>query len=267
MDKKFNELSGKEWLQYSISIWKDIQKTNGEWKLGHPAMFPLQLTSRLIKIFTKNKGDIVLDPFLGSGSTLVSAYELGRKGIGIELSKDYVELANKRIKDFQLSLNHRKEDLIKPDIYNATIFDIPKILKPNSVDLVITSPPYWNILTEKRSVDGKEIRKYSDSAEDLGNIADYNEFINKLKDAFTLIYTALKHGKYCIVIVMDIRKKSKFYPLHIDLINKMKEIGFEHDDIIIWDRQKEYNNIRPLGYPSVFRINKVHEFILIFKKA
>ena len=46
----------------------------------------------------------------------------------------------------------------------------------------------------------------------------------------------------------------------------MQEIGFLLDDIIIWDRRQEYNHLRPLGYPSVFRINKVHEYILIFKK-
>jgi DNA modification methylase len=134
------------------------------------------------------------------------------------------------------------------------------------VDLVITSPPYWDILTAKRSADRKEIRKYSDSKEDLGNISDYNVFLDKLKEAFAGVYKVLKKGKYCIVVVMDIRKKSKFYPFHMDVVNKMQEIGFELDDIIIWDRQKEYNNMRPLGYPFVFRVNKVHEFILIFRK-
>ena len=266
MVEKLNNLSGKEWLQYSFSIWRDIIKTNGERKLNHPASFPTQLTSRLIQIYTKEKGEIVLDPFLGSGSTVVSAYMLGKKGIGFELSKEYVKLAKERIKDIQLNLTQTKKDLIKPEIYDKTIFDILKFLSENSVDLVITSPPYWDILTEKRSADRKEIRKYSSSKEDLGNIHDYNEFMDKLKEAFVGIYKVLKKDKYCIVVVMDIRKKSKLYPLHIDLINKMKKIGFELDDIVIWDRQKEYNNMRPLGYPSVFRVNKVHEFILIFKK-
>jgi len=267
MPKKFNELSGKEWLQYSISIWKDIEKTNGERKLKHPAMFPLQLTSKLIKIFTKDRGEIVLDPFLGSGSTVVSAYELGRKGIGFELSKEYVKLAKKRINEFQLNLNQKKEDLIKPEIYNKNIFQLTKTLSPESVDLVITSPPYWDILNEKRSADHKEIRKYSDSKKDLGNINKYEDFLYELKKAFSQVYSVLKKGKYCVIVVMDIRKKSNFYPFHIDVINLMKEIGFEHDDIIIWDRQKEYNNVRPLGYPYMFRVNKVHEFILIFKKC
>ena len=158
MGERMNNLTGKEWLQYSFSIWKDIEKTNGERKLKHPAMFPTQLTSRLIQIHTKNKGEVVLDPFLGSGSTVVSAYKLGRKGIGFELSKEYIKLSESRIKETQLNLEQKPEDLIKPEIYNKTIFDIPKTLKENSVDLVIISPPYWDILNAKRSADRKEIR-------------------------------------------------------------------------------------------------------------
>lgn len=261
-----NNLDGKTWLQYSFSIWRDIEKSIDERILKHPAMFPSELATRLIKIYTKDKGEVVLDPFMGSGSTIISAYNLGKKAIGIELSEEYVKLSKERIKGIQLNLLQSSNDYIKPEIYNQTVFEIPKILKEKSVDLVITSPPYWNILTERRSADKKQIRKYSDSEEDLGNIHDYNSFLCKLKNAFAGIYGVLKTRKYCIVIVMDIRKKSKLYPLHIDMINLMKEIGFELDDIIIWDRQKEYNNMRPLGYPSVFRVNKVHEYILIFRK-
>ncbi len=142
-----NNLDGKTWLQYSFSIWKDIEKSIVERKLKHPAMYPTQLTSKLIEIFTKNKGEVILDPFLGSGSTIVSAYKSGKKGIGFELSKEYIQLANNRIKDTQLNLNQKKEDLIQPEIYNKTVFDIQKTLPKNSVDLVITSPPYWDILT------------------------------------------------------------------------------------------------------------------------
>ena len=65
---------------------------------------------------------------------------------------------------------------------------------------------------------------------------------------------------------MDLRKKNRFYPYHIDISHLMEDIGFIFDDTIIWDRAQEYNNLRPLGYPSVFRVNKVHEFILIFQK-
>lgn len=70
---KMNNLDGKTWLRYSMSIWNDISKTPEEWKLKHPAMFPIKLPERLIRIFTKKEGEVVLDPFLGSGSTLVAA--------------------------------------------------------------------------------------------------------------------------------------------------------------------------------------------------
>ena len=65
---------------------------------------------------------------------------------------------------------------------------------------------------------------------------------------------------------MDLRKKDQFYPLHSDLATEMRRIGYIYDDLIIWDRQPDYNNMRPLGYPCKFRINKVHEYIMIFTK-
>lgn len=263
MAEKCNNLDGKTWLKYSFSIIRDVSKTKEEKNFKHPAMFPSQLTSRFIETYTKNDGEIVLDPFMGSGSTLISAYELGKKGIGFEINGDYIKLANKRFEQTKLDLSKKK---FKPEIHQKTIFDIPKVLKEDFVDLVLTSPPYWDILTENRSADRKEIRKYSDSEIDLGNIKDYNEFLDRLKEAFSGVCKVLKKGKYCIVVVMDIRKKSKFYPFHMDMTKIMEDVGFELDDIMIWDRQKEYNNMRPLGYPFVFRVNKVHEFILIFKK-
>ena len=90
--------------------------------------------------------------------------------------------------------------------------------------------------------------------------------MNELKAIFEKVYIALKPGKRCVVIVMDIRQGSKFIPFHIDICRMMKDIGFVLEDIIIWNRGKEYNNLRPLGYPYVFIVNKVHEYILIFKK-
>ena len=262
MAEKCNNLDGKTWLKYSFSILRDVAKTKEEKRFKHPAMFPSQMTSRFIEISSKEEGEIVLNPFMGSGSTLISAYEMGKKGVGFEINEEYIKLTKERFKQSKLNGDNK----FKPEIHKKTIFDVPKVLKEESVDLVITSPPYWNILTEKRSADKKEIRKYSDSNIDLGNIEDYYEFLKELKRAFNGVYKVLKVGKYCIVVVMDIRKKAKFYPFHMDMTKIMEEIGFELDDIVIWDIQKEYNNMRPLGFPYVFRVNKVHEFILLFKK-
>ena len=260
--RKANELDGKTWTQYSISIWSDIRKSQDEIALGHPAIFPVALVTRLIKIFTNASDSLVFDPFAGIGSTVIGAKRLGKNGVGIELSPKFAEQARNRCEaNMPLDDIQGSGTIIQDNSLNIT-----KHLERGSVDIVITSPPYWDILTEKRSADGKEIRNYGDDQGDLGRINDYQEFLKQLKAVFTKAFEVMRDGAYCCVVVMDLRKKEKFFPFHSDIASFMQEIGFIYDDIIIWDRRQEYNNFRPLGYPSVFRVNKAHEFILIFQK-
>lgn len=289
--KRMNLLNGKKWLKNSISVW-DIIKTSEENKIGHPAMFPIELCDRLIETFTI-PGEVVLDPFMGCGSTLISAKSLGRCGIGFDINEEYVKVSQKRISrtgwatKLQLDqksqqtitsfteVDEEKEEVvpftipneIESKIYPKSSFEIGKNLEPNSVDFVLTSPPYWDILRQKRTADYKDIRPYSEEDEDLGNIESYDVFIKKLGDLFSIVKDVLKPKKYCAIVVMDIRKKDQFYPFHSDLANEMTRRGFKFEDIIIWNRLREYNNLRALGYPYVFRVNKIHEYILIFSKV
>ncbi len=253
-----HRLDGKTWLRYSISIWDDI-KTSAERAYGHPAMFPCAMTDKLLEIFNRRSG-LVLDPFMGSGSTMCSAYSKSMPFLGFELSGEYADLARKRLEDIQGMPE------FYPQLINDSSLNLLQYVTPESVSLCVTSPPYWNILSQKRTADGKTIRNYGDNPSDLGNIESYEDFLKGLQEIFARVYISLEPMAYCVVVVMDIRKKSSFYPLHMDVTAKMQEIGFTLDDIIIWDRRQEYNNLRPLGYPSVFRINKVHEFLLIFQK-
>lgn len=256
--KKAIPLDGRTWLRYSISIWDDI-KSGEERSYKHPALFPISLTDRLVEIFG-HKARAVLDPFMGSGSTICSAYKKGVPSVGFEISEKYITLARERLQAIQGPLN------CYPRIIKSSSLDLLQYVEPESVGLCITSPPYWNILNQKRTADGKSVRNYGSDPADLGNIENYATFLGLLKKVFAGVYTALISGAYCIVIVMDLRKKANFYPLHMDLTIKLKELGFTFDDMIIWDRRQEYNNLRPLGYPYVFRINKTHEYILIFQK-
>jgi DNA modification methylase len=251
---KLNALDGKTWTRYSISIW-EIGKTTEESRLKHPALFPRKLVERLLKIYTK-PGDTVLDPFMGAGSTLIAAQQLGCHAIGFDISPKYIQLAKNRL--------HPKQSNVK--IYCETATNLADIISPNSIDIIITSPPYWNIHHQRRTADRKTSRPYTTSPQDLGNIPKYSDFLASLGTISGHLFTVLKPGRWCILIVMDLRKKSKFYPLHIDCINQWTRVGFELEDIIIWDRRKDYHNLRPLGYPTTFRVNKVHEYILIFQK-
>lgn len=266
MGERMNNLSGKEWLQNSFSIWRDIRKNKEEIKLKHPAIYPIQLCEKLISIYTKNPGEVILDPFVGVGSTVIAAKNLNKKGIGIELNSEYLEIAKKRVKENQTTLNDKSKNLFKPDLYLGDAYEVLQKIPSESVDLCINSPPYWDILNQKRTADKKKSINYSDSNIDIGNIADYEQYLLGLKNIYAEVYRTLRHNKRCCTIVMDIRKKDKFYPLHIDITKIMQEVGFELEEFVIWDRQHEYNNMKTLGYPWVFRFNKVHEFICIYWK-
>ncbi len=252
--KKCNDLTGKEWLQNSFSIWRELSKTKEEKALKHPASYPISLCEKLIRTFAK-KDAKVLDPFNGIGSTTVAAKNLDCEALGIDLSEEFCQIAQERIGESE-----------KVTVINGDSFEVLRGLPANYFDICVTSPPYWDILNMKRSADQKDSVSYSDKENDVGNIPDYDNFINTLSELFALVNRTLKKGGYCIVNVMDIRKKSKFYPLHSDLATALQKIGFVYDDLIIWDRQSDYNNMRPLGYPYKFRINKVHEYLLIFVK-
>ncbi len=268
--KRGNDLGGKEWTRNSISVWDDIRFTKEERKLKHPAMFPSMLVERIIQCFTKSTQLNVLDPFMGSGSTLVAAKQLSRCGIGFEIYEDFVGLAESRLNtpDLFQSLDSRGDEIAAPKhrIITDDAKNIPSHLESDSVDICVTSPPYWDILKQRRSADYKDIRNYGDQNDDLGTIDEYEQFLSELVEVFRGVLAVLKPKSYCVINVMDLRKKSQFFPFHSDLATRLQSIGFILDDIIIWDRRHDYNNLRPLGYPYVFRVNKVHEFLLIMQK-
>jgi DNA modification methylase len=277
--KRRTKLDGKTWLRYSISVWDDIEKTLEERALKHPAMFPTALVERLLDCYMWEDG-VVLDPFLGSGSTLIAARTKGYSGVGFEIVRDFVKLALQRLTaplpldgdkvavQLVLPSEHLMLDQAKQTL--AIVHDDARLMEqylpPGSISIVITSPPYWMIHRRARTADYKKPRPYSDEASDLGNIERYEEFLSELMKVFFSAYRLLKPSGYCIVNVMDLRYGASFIPYHVDIVNHLTHIGFRLEDIIIWNRVKEYNNLRPLGYPHKFIINKVHEYILVFRK-
>jgi len=103
---KISDISKKEFMEWTNGLWSFSGESKK--KVGHPAPFPVELPKRCIKLFSY-VGDTILDPFLGSGTTLIASYLLNRKGIGIEIDKIYCDLAIKRFK---------KEALIKQSNFN-----------------------------------------------------------------------------------------------------------------------------------------------------
>lgn len=103
---KENSISKEQFMEWTKSIW--TMNAESARRIGHPAPFPEELPFRLIQLYSF-KGDIILDPFIGSGTTAVSAIKSDRKFVGYDISKEYIDLANRRIdpllKQTKLSFN------------------------------------------------------------------------------------------------------------------------------------------------------------------
>lgn len=146
-----NDLLAKEWIPETISVWnqKGLGAGHADAKIEkeHPAPFSYTDVSRLIRFFTK-KGAIVLDPFVGIGSTLKACALEGRKGIGIELNTRFAKLARERLANEVNDIFATVDDQQVIEGDSRVVLDT---LKPDSLDFVVTSPPYWSILKKWRT--------------------------------------------------------------------------------------------------------------------
>ncbi|OQY82812.1 MAG: SAM-dependent methyltransferase, partial [Anaerolineae bacterium UTCFX3] len=93
-------ISKEEFLEFTKSVWTFGAESAR--KVGHPAPYPVELPYRLIQLYTFS-GDVVLDPFMGSGQTALAALKAERRFVGYEASEEYVRLAEKRIRDHNKS--------------------------------------------------------------------------------------------------------------------------------------------------------------------
>jgi DNA modification methylase len=276
--------SAQEWMRRAVSVWSDIQKAADELNLEHPAPYPVALAARILECYLDAGPGVVLDPFLGSGSTLLAARRLGLSGIGFEISPEFARLAYRRIAgllplerpDIQVEVVDGVEPptpiRFRPDeqrlvIVHADAARIPEFLPEESVDIAVTSPPYWNALRRRRSMLGGAPRPYSDLPGDLGNADDYGEFLRRLAGIFQAVIRVLKPGAFFVVVVSDVRVGEEIVPLHADIIQAMAKAGIRLADLIVWDRRRDYNNLKPIGYPRRFIACRTHEYILVFQKA
>ena len=264
---KLNDLTGKEWLKLTKSFWMSEKCSDDKAAFAHPAPFLIKDIEKLISFFTK-KGMIVLDPFMGSGTTSIAAYNLGRKGVGMDLSNNYKELA----------LSRFNEKGMRESDYTYLIGDSTTQLKTlGEVDYIVTSPPYHNILknTSKglrndnshkgyRNGSRQGVEYYSDLPNDLGNQSTYEKFLNLLKMVMHQCFDMLKADKYCSIIISDFTVDKKEICVQADIVKLMCEIGFEFigTTVLLQDNKPLY----PFGYPYSYKINHMHQNIINFRK-
>jgi DNA modification methylase len=273
--KAFNGLIPKEWTKLSRSVWTsgEVSSAREKHHLEHGATFSTALAERVIKMYT-TQGDLVLDPFLGVGTTLVAARHLDRGGIGIELYNKYAAMAK------EVLAKEPASTALEQDVICGDSRDVLDWVEPESAQLVFTSPPYADFIhrsvtdrrkTHKKSrlvLDNKSVVKpYGNSPKDFGNL-QYSEFLKQIKSLMADLLTVTLPGGYNIWVVKDCRDTENGVPLvdvHSDIARIGREVGFLYHDLIVWD-QNDQRSLVLLGYPSVFYVNVNHTFLVVLRK-
>lgn len=274
-----------------------VSPPRDKYKTQHPATFPEPDIESLISFYNNVKENPkILDPFSGVGSTLLAALELGVESWGIELTRKWVKLTKERFHHYNppspIKINRKIfqpknltsffdsfETEEKKPIQTVLVGDSRERLKEfdnDFFDFVVTSPPYWGILTKK--IDHKTRRErvnkglkttYTEEEDqtfirDLGNITSYKDFFKELELIYRLCFDKLRNNGYMVVIVSDFRDKSDFHLYHCMNANVLRKIGFKLINISIL--YQDNKNLYPYGYPFVFVSNIHHQYIIIVKK-
>jgi len=273
---KLNELSGKDWIKFTKSWFVHRPEPRGDKKIRHPASFPESLVKDFISFFTK-KGELVVDPFLGTGSTLVAALETGRSGIGFEIVKKYANISRERVKDVLIRDRVSRATETGSSWTRIITADSSKLSKTwrekgfALADYCITSPPYWNQLRKSHMRQKGRAEKgldttYSDNPHEIGNIEDYNEFLKALKRTFDEVHKVMKPKGYLTIITNNVFSDGRMYPLAFDTVSTLSQQPFAWTpkDEKVWCQDDK--TLLPLGVFNAWVGNRHHQYCLIFRK-
>ncbi|RJP80740.1 MAG: site-specific DNA-methyltransferase [Candidatus Zixiibacteriota bacterium] len=262
---RLNNLDSATWLKFQKSWFIHNPPPRKKSVLTHPAKFPETLAGEFIEFFTK-EGETVLDPMAGAGSALVAALRAGRHAVGIELNPRYADIARGEIE--RETAEGRVRNGATARIITADARDLD-LLKLPPCDYCLTSPPYWDMLRMKGAHTQKARREkaldvaYSDHPDDLGNIDDYDRFLRALVKVYRKVHAVLRDRAYLTVVVKNVKKQGKIYPLAWDL---GREVGkfFALKDERIWCQNDQ--RLAPYGLGNAWVSNTLHHYCLNFRK-
>lgn len=263
---RLNDLSPKEWIKFQKSWFIHDPPRRRSEVLRHPAKFPETLAQEFVEFFTK-KGQTILDPMAGTGSTLIACLRSGRHSFGIELNPAYAGITQDLITEERGNLpdtfSDLKAEIITGNAANLNDYDLP------SIDYVFTSPPYWDMLHARGAQTQRQRRKsseldviYSKDPDDLGNIPDYDEFLDRLVNIYATLPSILQPKAYLTIIVKNVKKGGKIYPLAWDLGKRLGMI-FTLKDERIWCQDDI--RLAPYGMGNAWVSNTFHHYCLQFR--
>lgn len=229
------------------TMWSFRQRGNwathsGKYRGNWSPYIPRNLILRYSK-----EGDIVLDPFLGSGTTLIETKLLKRNGIGTDINPEAIGIARG-------NLRFNKNQNYHPKTYNLNSKNL-YILEDESIDLICAHPPYANIINYSKNIQG-----------DL-SLLDIEDFLVEIYEVAKELFRVLKSNKYCAILIGDTRKNKHIIPLGFKVMEQFLRAGFVLKENII----KEQHNCQATGfwYTRSIEYNFLliaHEYLFVFRK-
>ncbi len=266
-----NCMTAREWMKSQIGVWqffyeaRDVRDKN-----VHPATYPIALAKKCIELFT-HQGELVLDPFVGSGTTLVAARDLNRNAVGFDLNPEYVEFCDRRLSG-QTPFTSSRQIAVCDDARNVADY-----LEEETLSLILTSPPYANLLNRKRRNKSRrgdlrrnsqygKVEQYSQDPRDLGTL-QLEDYSTEMASIFERLSPLLKSKGHCVINVPDMWWEDERITIHLSVIEALKSAGYELRNIIIWDRTNIVNKIGIFGWPNNYiTMGTTFEYLLHFRR-
>lgn len=222
---------------------REVKRTGGALGKGgiRFSEFKPDIAYRIYEYWS-NKGDLVLDPFMGRATRGIIAGYMERKYIGFDVVKEYVDLC---------SLKFSKYENVKAILGDGCLLSD---IKEESIDFIFTCPPYWNL------------EKYKSCKNQLSDIKNYKDFLYQINLFCQNSYKVLKDNKFIVVVIADFHKNNQMFYFHNDMINKLLEAGFRGHDIVINKVYSPFAVFASKQNKQRHWVGKIHEYILIFRK-
>jgi hypothetical protein len=263
-----NDLDLTRWREYddlvTESLWFIPERDRSGAHLGdYHGNFVPQIPYQAMRRYTKG-GDIVLDPFLGSGTTLIECRRLGRHGIGLELKPELAEATRERI------AHEKNPEKIKTHVLIADSADIVhtpaliekklKTLDRPQAQLAILHPPYHSII------------KFSDRPEDLSNCPTVESFLQRFGQVVDVVTPFLETGRYLTLVIGDMYERGEWIPLGFQCMQAVLQRGYKLKSIVVKDMQ---NNRAKRNLQNIWRYRALaggffifkHEYVMFFRKT
>ena len=264
-DNRVNDLTGREWVFWTRSVITKPYPPNLQHALRnrHGGQKPPDLCADLLRVFTKS-GQLVLDPFMGVGGTLIGAARSGRTAVGVELNPQWVEIYRQVC---------AREGIVEQEAIVGDSRTVLPGLSDKVFDCVLTDVPYWSMDTVSRSRGSfkkvgsaaRPVRASKLSAFQAGSFASKAEWLQRMGEIFGLAAGLLKPSGYLLTFIGDMYRDNEYHCLSAELAGVLARIpGLVWKASLVWyDVSKK---LHLYGYQYSYIPSLIHQNILVFRR-